>query len=243
MRYIDPINLYTKHRTWGKKNDLWKNATLKKDFREVFHNKCWYTECSLVGHDIHIDHFRPKAQLKSYESYHWNKCLESEGYEWLKETYTNYRGCCTIANRKTGKGGKGNFFPLKDGSPLLTKNGIECEEPMLLDPLVKADVKLLVFTFEDVSCATNDIYDNNRVEVSKILYNLKQFNNARVSLWNKIRREVDAYRAKQIKEDYFVKTLTSFISRKEVYSACAISCVRSLLANEPTILSQLDLDL
>ena len=55
MRYIDLETLLAKRGNWGNSAELWKNELLKKDFRDYFNNKCWYTEVLLIGQDAHID--------------------------------------------------------------------------------------------------------------------------------------------------------------------------------------------
>ena len=52
MRYIKIEDLLENRNRWGQGNELWKNSVLKKDFRDFFHNKCWYTEVPLVGQDV-----------------------------------------------------------------------------------------------------------------------------------------------------------------------------------------------
>lgn len=69
MRYIKIEDLLVIRSRWGQGNELWKNSVLKKDFRDFFYNKCWYTEVLLVGQDVHIDHFRPKAAVKPFENF------------------------------------------------------------------------------------------------------------------------------------------------------------------------------
>ena len=52
MRYIKIEDLLVIRSRWGQGNELWKNSVLKKDFRDFFYNKCWYTEVLLVGQDV-----------------------------------------------------------------------------------------------------------------------------------------------------------------------------------------------
>lgn len=73
MRYIKIEDLLVFRSRWGQGDTLWKNSVLKKDFRDFFHNKCWYTEVPLVGQDVHIDHFRPKAAVKPFENFFVNQ--------------------------------------------------------------------------------------------------------------------------------------------------------------------------
>ena len=89
MRVIDLPKLLKKKSRWGKRDELWKNKNLQCDFRKHGFNKCWYTEVKLIGQDAPVDHFRPKAEIKPYENYNYNKPLQTQGYYWLKRDPKN----------------------------------------------------------------------------------------------------------------------------------------------------------
>ena len=163
MRYIKIEDLLVFRSRWGQGNELWKNSVLKKDFRDFFYNKCWYTEVLLVGQDVHIDHFRPKAAVKPFENFKYNHLIQDKGYYWLANDPSNYRACCIYANRKTGSGGKGNYFPLADDGVYQSEKDENNEHPMLLDPCVAEDVKLLSFLGNRVVPATDDELGKERV--------------------------------------------------------------------------------
>lgn len=165
MRYIKIEDLLVFRSRWGQGDTLWKNSVLKKDFRDFFHNKCWYTEVPLVGQDVHIDHFRPKAAVKPFENFKYNHLIQDKGYYWLANDPSNYRACCIYANRKTGGGGKGNYFPLADDGVYQSEKDENNEHPMLLDPCVAEDVKLLSFLGNRVVPATDDELGKERVAV------------------------------------------------------------------------------
>ena len=110
MRFIDLNELLRKRSRWGHRQELWKNKELQKDFRDHGFNKCWYTEVKLLGQDAPIDHWRPKAEIRQYKAYNYNRPLQCQGYYWLSNDPNNYRLSCTYANRKTGDGGKSCFF-------------------------------------------------------------------------------------------------------------------------------------
>lgn len=243
MRYIDTEELYRKRERWGHSQELWTSVHLKEDFRATFYNKCWYTEVLLVGQDVHIDHFRPKAEVAKFKQYHYNEPLKDCGYHWLKNDIHNYRVSCIYANRITGDGGKGTFFPLKEGSQLLTENGQENETPMLLDPLKKEDVILITFFKGQVLCATEEDDEKQRVEVSREIYNLIEptITAQRTKTWTNIERIVTSYRENQISRDYCLVQLKDAVSRESPFSACAIACINSLAPDE--IKNELDLDL
>lgn len=245
MRYIDTKDLYSKADTWGGK-ELWKNNKLKQDFREYFHGKCWYTECLLAGHDVDIDHFRPKKEIVQFLDYPYSKAIAATGYDWLKNDYTNYRACCRIANRKTGKGGKSNYFPVKHGSPLAQAGNLNGEIAMLLDPLVQADVNLLSFLNNSIGCTSTNHYDQSRVEVSKIIYNLVDsgLTAERVRKWDAVTQEIDLFVDNEITKGALLKKLSAAIDRKSPFSAVAICCIKSRKSNIPAdIYNQLDLNL
>lgn len=63
MRYIDTTALLAKQSSWGKPAELWRDPALRKDFKDFFHKKCWYSEARIAMSDVHIDHFRPKAKV------------------------------------------------------------------------------------------------------------------------------------------------------------------------------------
>ena len=64
-----------------------------------------------------------KAEIKPFKNYNYNRPLRTQGYYWLRRDPNNYRLSCTYANRKTGEGGKGCYFPLSDESEYLTPTG------------------------------------------------------------------------------------------------------------------------
>lgn len=243
MRYIDITVLLQKNSTWGNQEDLWKNKTLKEDFKNHFHKKCWYTEVLLVGQDTHIDHFRPKGEVKQFETYNFNKPLEKSGYIWLKDIPTNYRACCIHANRITGEGGKGCYFPLKDGSPYLTKDGNELEIPLLLDPCESADVKILSFMGNNILCASDNNDDKEKVKLTKSIYNLDDpfIQTERAKVWEEIQKTLEEYNTGDINKNACLRRLRDAVNRNAPFSACAIACVNSLADDD--IKSKLDLNL
>ena len=234
MRYIDTTNLLLKRTSWGAGQDLWKNRVLKKDFRELFFGKCWYTETDLAGSDVHIDHFRPKGKIVPYQHFTYNVPLKDTGYHWLRNDVKNYRACCAFANRKTGMGGKGSYFPLQPGSPLLTENGDEDEKPLLLDPCNQDDVRIISFCGRNVICASSQPEDEARVEASKVIYNLIDpfITDRRSRVWEDVSKTIAEYNAGEITLGACVRRLSDAVSPSAPYSACAIACVNSLGPDE-----------
>ena len=245
MRYIDTTELYTKSDNWSGE-ELWKNKTLKQDFGDYFFNKCWYTECMIDGHDVNIDHFRPKAGIIQFQNYPYSTAIAATGYDWLKNDYKNYRACCIRANRKTGNGGKSNYFPLKHGSPLAQSGNLNGEVAMLIDPLVQADVRLLSFLNNSIGCTSPNVYDKSRVEVSKVIYNLDDpgIKNGRLKIWNAVTRYIDRFVAGYSNAKVLFEDLSDKIDRQSQYSAVAICCIKSRKSDIPDdVYNQLDLNL
>ena len=234
MRYIDINALLQKRERWDNGAELWEDATLKNDFREFFHDKCWYTEVPLAGFDIDIDHFRPKSEVKQFEDYNYNRPLETSGYYWLKNTPENYRGACIFANRPRGKGGKRTWFPLHNDSPYLTPANTEHEIPLLLDPCNQSDVNLIAYSGNEIFCTSLDEDDKTRVSVSKKIYNWDDSNikRRRASTWESVSKAIEEYQSGDISETSCLRQLRDAISPQAPFSACAISCVQSLAPDE-----------
>ncbi|HMJ69760.1 MAG TPA: hypothetical protein VK508_12740 [Cyclobacteriaceae bacterium] len=141
-------------------------------------NKCWFTEgTSEVAH-LHIEHFRPKKEVKLLNKKH--NCAEgravasTECYWWLAFSYKNYRISGALINSY-----KGNFFPLQPGSFVgNSKNdNVSLETPILLDPTVKTDCDLLSFDINGDPFPTANVtthpYEFQRAQLSIYLYGLK----------------------------------------------------------------------
>ena len=243
MRYIDIEELLRKRSRWGNRRELWKNKNLQNDFRKYFYNKCWYTEIKLIGQDAQIDHYRPKGAVAQYENYRFNEPLAQCGYYWLKNDPSNYRVCCIYANRKTGEGGKGCFFPLADFSPLLTEDGVQIEEPLLLDPCKPGDVRLISFLGNEIIPTSMNPLDQTRVKVSVRVYNLDDtyIKPERIKVWNEVEKTLNEYDAGETSERACIRKLSELVSREAQFSACAIACVNSLAPDN--IKEKLDLTL
>lgn len=243
MRYIDLSRLLRKRWRWGDRKELWKNKNLKMDFRAISYGKCWYTESSLTGSDIDIDHFRPKAAVSPYGDYRYNTQLRETGYYWLSREPKNYRGSCVIANRPREQGGKWDFFPLVDDSPLMAEGTDVVEKPLLLDPCSQDDVNLIGYDANGIFCASNEQVDQKRVEVSRELYNWdnSDMKRDRMRVWNNVYRIIDKYKKAKMDKETCIEFLKDAVSRESPYSACAISCVRSMAPDE--IKQELEADL
>lgn len=153
----------------GKKSGHW--GKLKPWLFALSGGKCWFTDTTNNGSHYDVEHYRPKAEAKSFEG------IVREGYWWLAFDYTNYRLAGGVPNTK-----KGGWFPLFDGSRCSTAND-RCEEsefPYLLDPTKASDPLLLAFD-EEGNAIPVPSPDNWATEVGK---------------WNKARAEESIKRYK-----------------------------------------------
>jgi uncharacterized protein (TIGR02646 family) len=113
--------------------DVWRD--LKPTLRTIADTKCWYCETKADRSDNAVDHFRPK-------SYYW----------WLAFDWKNFRYSCTFCNSRRRDpdsdqvGGKQDNFPLAGGSARATGPAtVRDEDPLLLDPFVYDDHRLIWF--------------------------------------------------------------------------------------------------
>lgn len=130
----------------AKHASLW--SELGPVLRKLSRGKCWYCELHQVRSDMPVDHYRPKATP--------SEAPQHPGYWWLAFRPNNFRYSCTYCNsrrvdREGGTaGGKQSHFPLVDEGTRAADqwSNLQAEEPILLDPTVKADPGLLYFGLE-----------------------------------------------------------------------------------------------
>ena len=135
---------------------IWQDHELKEALMEVSWGKCWYCETKLDRDDYHVDHFRPKAEIRYGTARHEK---HTPGYWWLAFDWHNYRLACRYCNtlnrgtrRQQRARGKGEWFPLVDENNRVRDpepNGFLINElPLLLDPTVPSDPGFLMFLEE-----------------------------------------------------------------------------------------------
>jgi hypothetical protein len=126
-----------------KKSHIWR--AFKRHLAKMSHGKCWYSESPDPQSFFDVDHFRPKAEARR------DDVNTDDGYPWLAFSWDNFRFSAGRSNRASTDEdteetvGKGSWFPLMAGSPVATWDD-RCtndELPILLDPIVQADVDLL----------------------------------------------------------------------------------------------------
>lgn len=126
-----------------KKGHIWR--AFARYLAQMSYGKCWYSESPDPQSFFDVDHYRPKLEAKRSED------VTDRGYEWLAFSWDNFRLSAQRSNRvsrseETDESeGKGNWFPLLEDSPKACwANRCEhTERPVLLDPVKKADVRLI----------------------------------------------------------------------------------------------------
>lgn len=120
-----------------------KWTAIKEALWNLGNNKCWYSEAKIQRDQGHVEHYRPKKDVAKKDH-----C----GYWWRAFDWHNYRfshpTCNTrITDYLSGKlCGKGTYFPLKDETQRARCKADESNEiPLLLDPVIPSDTKLICF--------------------------------------------------------------------------------------------------
>jgi len=126
-----------------KKSKLWRQ--FGRYLKQMSYGKCWYSESDCVQSFADVDHYRPKkAALRSDTE-------TDDGYPWLAFSWENFRYAAQRSNQlntdtQTDQTvGKGAWFPLMPGSPKACWDDrcVADEKPVILDPAVKGDVRLV----------------------------------------------------------------------------------------------------
>lgn len=169
-----------KHPHWNK---------LKKILKDLYGEKCWYSECSIEGDFGDVDHFRPKNESTDENG----NVLLQDGYWWLAYDYNNYRMSCEKCNRPYGSEGKKERFPLKTGTvPAVNPNSKD--DNILLDPCSSSDCDLIDCddsgAIVPTSSNPDDIY---RVGMSVKILNLQEFNTARKTVRLACKMNIERY--------------------------------------------------
>jgi hypothetical protein len=107
--------------------------------------KCWYSEAMLCAEEGEVEHFRPKKQV-------WKSTTPHSGYWWDAFDWRNLRLAHPLVNKRRRdystdqEAGKGCYFPLRDEQTRALSTSAEVDEqPILLDPVVARDCRLLCF--------------------------------------------------------------------------------------------------
>jgi hypothetical protein len=166
-------------------SNVWKR--LRGWLLSLSYDKCWYSESRDLFSVLEVEHYRPKKRVKREL-----RSPEKDGYWWLAFDWRNYRMCGKVGNAR-----KGDFFPLADGSPEATHNGlgINNEIPLLLDPARPGDPALLSFNEDGAAVPhdDSDAFSKLRTEVTVTRLNLDhgRLKKARQRIWDRCRQLIE----------------------------------------------------
>ena len=214
------------------RDDVWKALVPWLAARSK--NKCWYTEAPNWVSYWHVDHYRPKKEIKDQYG------NVEDGYWWLAFKWQNFRLSGSAVNVP-----KSTKFPLREGTPRV--NGPDKDEnteiPYLLDPLNPTDPGLLGFDEKGraISGDPADNWNRQRAEVSIEILNLnfEWLMRGRHVTWNECDRRVNkALNLMKSIQDHNgevekamlkseIEELKRMASDEAPFSAVVAACVRS----------------
>ncbi|RYY22772.1 MAG: hypothetical protein EOP62_22315 [Sphingomonadales bacterium] len=209
---------------------------------KMSHGKCWYSEARDIVSVWHVDHFRPKGDVREEDG------STRLGYWWLAFKLGNYRLAGPVMNsprRDEASGGllgKWDRFPLVAGSYVAGDwdSDETLETPMLLDPCRKGDWTLITFdeAGRPIPNCEEDEFGFLRATISIRLLHLdfEPLNEERRRIWNKCDKKVRAasaimrlphdqlvYRSAELERIY--DELHDMISNEAELSAVARACL------------------
>lgn len=177
--------------------DFWRQH-VRPVLMQMSHGKCWYSEARDIVSVWHVDHFRPKGEVRNDDG------STRPGYWWLAFKLGNYRLAGPVMNsprRDQAEGellGKWDRFPLAEGSfvALNRDSDEKLETPMLLDPCRKGDWTLITFdeAGKPVPNCDEEEFGFARATMSIRLLHLdfEPLNEERRRVWNKCDAKVRA---------------------------------------------------
>jgi len=215
-----------------------RNKQLWGELREWLsaksNGKCWYTESKDNASYLHVDHFRPKSEVKDIN----NK--KYEGYWWLAFNWRNYRLAGGVSNVP-----KSSKFPIRPGTDYANSptDDIDDESPYLLDPTKFEDPGLLSFDNKGEALPSQvDVWHKTRAIVSIEILNLNGHEplvRARRNHWKICERNINCVlnlldeisrnesRSKKAELRCMLSFLREMVKKDAEFSAVACVCVRS----------------
>lgn len=200
-----------------KKSHIWR--AFARHLRKMSYGKCWYSESPDPQSFFDVDHYRPKLEARRSAE------VTDDGYQWLAFSWDNFRYSAQKSNRFSRNEeteeteGKGNWFPLLDGSPTACWNN-RCEtdeQPVLLDPVSPQDVQLI------------DVLDDGRMGPSRtcVGQNRKLRVHRSIELYGLNLPDLKAARLRVMREvnslhDTLIKTLEAGVLHEEAGDALPV---------------------
>jgi hypothetical protein len=214
------------------------SRSLRTGLWAVGYMKCWFSEAILQQGEGHIEHYRPKKRLAG---------AVHDGYAWRTFDWRNLRlAHATVNLRRTDyltgkKAGKGSYFPLQNPTTRANNAAGEVNEiPLLLDPVVPTDTRLLYF--DEASGAPRPRYKkeqnewlHERADKSIDFYHLDEgtWNKERADLMGEVRKlcnqlEVLAVAVPRDEASYNQKIdeIVAYINPFAAFSSACLQVVR-----------------
>jgi hypothetical protein len=178
-------------------SDFWRQR-VRPVLMGMSHGKCWYSEARDIASVWHIDHFRPKGEVRDEDG------RTRPGYWWLAFNLSNYRLSGQVMNtvrRDNPDGpllGKWDRFPLAEGSFVADDRDSDesLETPILLDPCRGGDWTLI--TFDEAgrpvpNCDEEEFgYVRATTSIRLLHLDFEPLNEERRRVWNKCEEKVRA---------------------------------------------------
>ncbi|MGR3178237.1 MAG: hypothetical protein ACUZ8E_09295 [Candidatus Anammoxibacter sp.] len=216
-------NLLPRHKDTDFEKRLW--GYFKQELWQQQGFKCAYCESSLVADASHLEHFRPKSEVRSED----NDTITREAYWWLVYDHRNYLVSCSICNNQ-----KGNQFPIEDEKNRVTASNInefvdlndegvlEKELPHIINPRYKNPEPHIVYSYtpdqvtpmvhiapkDETGCKTIKILDLNRIRKNK-KETKDPLPRKRGSILNNFKKEIEGFNLLKIKLHSFRVSLAA----------------------------------
>ncbi|MBS0260901.1 MAG: hypothetical protein JSS02_03005 [Planctomycetes bacterium] len=216
-----------------KNKKLWTDDRVRNWMLGLFNNKCWYSEAQDSVSSIHVDHFRPKGCVSDDHT-----ADMSDGYWWLAFNWKKYRIGGQLLNVK-----KSDVFPFTDLTRATHDDppSLEKECPVLIDPLVEAEARLISYEWRDeencVAVRSGDVTPEQALRVDRTieilgLNRLPRLNEKRAQFWDKCKLAIADYKGAngpscfaKIEQAKATATLKGMIKYEAEFSSVAEACV------------------
>ena len=160
---------------------------LREALWRIGYLKCWYSEAFLQAGEGQVEHFRPKGRLSG---------ARHSGYWWCAFDWRNLRLAHPTVNIRredylTGEqAGKGCYFPLCDENVRAAQPEEQgAESPLLLDPVIPEDCKLMCFDAENGKAISFSSKEDNELNFRRVKASIS-FYHLNDGTWNAKRQDL-----------------------------------------------------
>ncbi|MFP5439050.1 MAG: hypothetical protein ACLGH8_14815 [Bacteroidia bacterium] len=161
QQLIDAPDMVARRAIIDANQALW--VELKNHLSSLSNNKCWYTESINAAAHCHVDHFRPKNEVRDENG------NVLDGYWWLAFDWLNYRFVGPAPNVR-----KKSYFHVVADRAINYGDVCENEDILFLDPIDINDPDELAFTNEGLIKPKSD--DVNSRNYNRVTYSIRRLN-------------------------------------------------------------------